>query len=138
MCKLKRAKTSGKSPGGAESRNHGWQSLGPVTGHRHERGARLAECGRRRLRIIPQRVGIMRIRLAPNGVFRRDHSWAVVLSRRTAGRCHFTRESVRQSSPGTPCLTAPAPVWSPSAGTLRSSQWFEQLSRSTSGCVVSG
>ncbi|HPF39972.1 MAG TPA: glycoside hydrolase family 31 protein [Phycisphaerae bacterium] len=60
----------------AETR--GWQSLGRITGVKHDDRALVVECGPARLRISAEVDDIIRVRLAPNGIFRRDHSWAVV------------------------------------------------------------
>lgn len=60
----------------AESR--GWQSLGRVTGVKHDDHALVVECGPARLRISAEVDDVIRVRLAPHGVFGRDHSWSVV------------------------------------------------------------
>ncbi|MFQ5430540.1 MAG: TIM-barrel domain-containing protein [Phycisphaerae bacterium] len=56
----------------------GWRSIGPVTAHRREADGLVIECGEARVRITPERAGTIRVRLAPSGVFDRDHSWAVI------------------------------------------------------------
>lgn len=62
----------------ATAGTHGWQSLGRVTSVKHDDHAVVLECGRARLRISAEVDDIIRVRLAPNGDFGRDHSWAVV------------------------------------------------------------
>lgn len=57
---------------------HGWRSLGRVTGVKHDDHALVVECGAARLRISAEVDDVIRVRLAPDGVFGRDHSWAVV------------------------------------------------------------
>lgn len=55
-------------------------SVGRVTGvKRLDEGVQL-ECGRARVLVTIERAGIVRVRLAPDGKFRRDHSWAVIES----------------------------------------------------------
>lgn len=56
----------------------GWQSLGRVTGVKHDDHALVVECGPARLRISAEVDDVIRVRLAPDGVFGRSHSWAVV------------------------------------------------------------
>ncbi|HWL94842.1 MAG TPA: glycoside hydrolase family 31 protein [Phycisphaerae bacterium] len=56
----------------------GWRSLGPVTGYERESTGILIACGDARLRVSLERSGIVRVRLAPDGEFDRDHSWAVL------------------------------------------------------------
>lgn len=56
----------------------GWQSLGEVTAFRQENGSLLIECDESRLRITPVTDDIIRVRLATDGQFGRDHSWAVL------------------------------------------------------------
>ncbi len=56
------------------------RSLGGVTDHRIVNGLVELECGDAAVRIGPERSGIIRVRLAPTGVFGRDHSWAVIES----------------------------------------------------------
>lgn len=56
----------------------GWTTLGAVT--RIRRGDRMVEliCGAARVRINGAGEGVVRVRLAPDGEFGRDHSWAVL------------------------------------------------------------
>lgn len=56
----------------------GWRSLGAVTGYAQKANALTLDCGEAKLRISFERQGIVRLRLAPTGIFGRDHSWAVV------------------------------------------------------------
>lgn len=57
--------------------NYGWQSLGPVSGVAQDIEGVLVTCGDARLRVAPLDNGVIRVRLAPTGVFGRDFSWAV-------------------------------------------------------------
>jgi len=57
------------------------QSLGGVTGVKQLNNGVELECGSARVRITVERAGIMRVRLAPDGRIRRDHSWSVVESK---------------------------------------------------------
>lgn len=60
------------------NRGPGPQSLGNVTGHaRDDRHLNVA-CDGAALRLTPFSEGVVRVRLAPDGTFGRDHSWAVV------------------------------------------------------------
>ncbi len=63
----------------------GWRSLGPVNNYAIESDGLLLDCGEAQVRITPERRGIIRVRLAPTGVFGRDHSWAVVAAREDDG-----------------------------------------------------
>jgi len=54
------------------------RSLGPVTNVRRIDTGVILECGRARVRVTVERAGIIRVRLAPQGKFRRDHSWSVI------------------------------------------------------------
>lgn len=56
----------------------GWRSLGSLAGYTLDADGLLLDCGEARVRITAERGGIIRVRLAPTGVFGRDHSWAVV------------------------------------------------------------
>ncbi|MBE7506452.1 MAG: DUF4968 domain-containing protein [Planctomycetia bacterium] len=56
----------------------GWRSLGDVTSYRQENGGLLIECDESRVLISPITDEIVRVRLAPEGEFGRDHSWAVI------------------------------------------------------------
>lgn len=56
----------------------GWHSIGAVTDWRREGDTLHLDCGTAAVRIIPERAGIVRVRLAPDGRFGRDHSWAVI------------------------------------------------------------
>ncbi len=56
----------------------GWQTLPAITDYTRDGNALLLTCGEAKLRISFERAGIIRIRLAADGVFGRDHSWAVV------------------------------------------------------------
>jgi alpha-glucosidase len=56
----------------------GFQSLGPITGHRRVKERWLIECGAAQVRVMPLPGGIIRVQLSPNGMFGRDHSWAVL------------------------------------------------------------
>lgn len=58
--------------------NPGVRSLGDVTAFRQEGGGLLLECGDARVSITPVTAKIIRVRVAPDGAFGRDHSWAVV------------------------------------------------------------
>lgn len=60
------------------SDTRGWQSLGRVTAIKHDDHALVVECGTARLRISAELDDVIRVRLAPQGVFGRDHSWAVL------------------------------------------------------------
>ncbi|MCH8275901.1 MAG: DUF4968 domain-containing protein, partial [Armatimonadetes bacterium] len=71
---------------------YGWQSLGPVTGHRIEADALLIECGNAALHISPEESGTIRVRLSQSGVFGRDHSWAVVQEASGAASWQFEED----------------------------------------------
>lgn len=62
----------------------GWQTLGSMTGYSREAHALVLTCGASKLRLSFERAGIVRVRLAPDGIFGRDHSWAVVPDESTA------------------------------------------------------
>lgn len=62
----------------ADTQTRGCQFLGDVTGHRRDEQGLTIECGTAAMRITPLSDGIVRVRLASNGSFGRDHSWAVI------------------------------------------------------------
>src|SRR4051812_2970289 len=55
----------------------GWQFLGAISGVRAGPDSLEIACGHAVVRISAERAGILRVRLAPQGLFRRDFSWAV-------------------------------------------------------------
>ncbi len=56
----------------------GYRFLGDVTGYRRDEQGLTIECGTAAVRVTPRADGVVRVRLAPDGAFGRDHSWAVV------------------------------------------------------------
>jgi alpha-glucosidase len=71
-------KTGRVADRGQSLQTHGWQSLGEVTSHHVEDVTLVLDCGASKVRISLERNDIIRVRLAPGGQFKRDHSWAVV------------------------------------------------------------
>lgn len=90
----------------------GWKSIGGITDLRHESNRFLLECGESSVCIVADRAGTIRVRLAPQGVFGRDHSWAVVEDDEPSGPTEveefdewidFVTESVRVRVQRDPC-----------------------------------
>ena len=57
----------------------GLQSVGDVTEYYFDGRAFFVSCGDAVIRITHEGEGVIRVRLAPDGAFGRDHSWAVIL-----------------------------------------------------------
>ncbi|HRX87184.1 MAG TPA: glycoside hydrolase family 31 protein [Phycisphaerae bacterium] len=54
-----------------------WRSLGDVTGHEHDGAVVTLTCGAAKVQLIAMSDAVVRVRLAPDGTFPEDRSWAV-------------------------------------------------------------
>lgn len=59
------------------SSTSGWRSLGDLTDYRRDGANLLLFCDGAAVQITPLQNGVVRVRLAPDGAFGRDHSWAI-------------------------------------------------------------
>ncbi|MCP4594705.1 MAG: DUF4968 domain-containing protein [bacterium] len=86
----------------ASSAEAGWQHLGPVTSWSVEESVLTVQCGPSAVRVEAVNEHVVRVRLAPDGRFSRDFSWAMVRqpSKGTLRQVQESADALRTSTGG--------------------------------------